>query len=400
MSVGVKQDPQSVLALALQLGDSSLAATTMAHWIASPAVQPTDRNESPLALRYKRLATAINMALDRNASDLPFATTLAFVQSLVHQMEALGPSVHKAVMNLRATIVLWQLDHTIRLGQWQPAQTTTLVMDYLRQSDAAAAADRPDLTTRWLLLAALLRARAFADPHGVMAFYDSLCNVSSTVNEFNVARVGDAPTQIGQVLRGSLLEPLVSTGDTVPPLSGTYWYHAAQAKATGNVWPQQGSVSLLVRIKNELSLDQAAMLRRLAAQYGDKGLSITIVTKTHGYWLKNGTKTGPVSPAEEAAEDSAYYLGYLHLPVTLVVVPTEFTRDAEHRLRQAAPVQYESAYDKRKNAMAMILVDPMKHLILSDIIKNEWRLSPNDVAVEDEGRLSAYIARALTEVPR
>jgi hypothetical protein len=99
-----------------------------------------------------------------------------------------------------------------------------------------------------------------------------------------------------------------------------------------------------------------------------------------------------VSPAEEAAKDSAYYLDYLHLPVTLVVVPTEFTRDAEHRLHQAAPVQYESAYDQRQGAM--ILVDRTGHIILSDVIEEEWNLSPNDV-VEDEGRLAAYIARAV-----
>jgi hypothetical protein len=398
-SAGVTQDPQSVLALALQLGDSSLVATTMAHWITSPAVQPTDRNEPPLAMQYKRLATAVNMALDRNASELPFATTLAFVQSLVHQMEALGPSVRKSVMATRATIVLWQLDHTIRMGQWQPAQTTALVTDYLRQSDAAALQDRPSLTLRAFLLSALLRARAFADPHGVMAFYDSLCTASPTVNEFNTHRSAVASQQIGQLLRMQLLEPLASAGNSVPPLSGTYWYHTSHTTATGNAWPEMGHVSLLVPIEDELDLSTAAMLRRLAAQYEDKGLSITLVTKTHGYWLKNGTQTGPVSPAEEAVDDSAYYLGYLHLPVTLVVVPTEFTRDSEHRLQQAARVQYESAYDQRKDAM--ILVDRTGHLILSDVIANDWSRFRYD-AVENEGRLAAYIARAVesTHPPR
>jgi hypothetical protein len=365
--------------------------------MASPAVQPTDRDETPLVIQHKRLSTAIAMYLNPDASVLPFATTLAFVQSLVHQMDALGPSLHKAVMNLRATIVLWQLDHAIRLGQWQPAQTTALVMDVLRQSDTTASQDRPWLTQRYYLLTALIRAHAFADPHGVIAFYDSLRKVSPTVEEFHVALVGANQKQLGQLLHKVLLDPLATVGDTVPPLRGTYWYHAAQVKATDNAWPHRGSVSLLVRIKNDLSLDQAAMLRRLAARYGDKGLSITLVTKTNGFWLKSGTHTGPVSPAEEAAEDSAYYLDYLHLPVTLVVVPTEFTRDAEHRLRPAAPVQYESAYDQRQ--AAMILVDRTGHIILSDIIEEEWKLSPTDVTVEEEGRLSAYIAKALGESP-
>jgi hypothetical protein len=138
---------------------------------------------------------------------------------------------------------------------------------------------------------------------------------------------------------------------------------------------------LLIPFAKELGINRAAMVRRLAAQYGPKGLSITLVTKTHGYWLKDGPNTGPVPPAKEAANDSAYYLGYLYLPVTLVVDSTTFARDNEHRLRQAAPVQFETAYGTIGNN-TIVLVDRTGHIIVSD-------------AINDEARLSAYLARAL-----
>jgi hypothetical protein len=133
-------------------------------------------------------------------------------------------------------------------------------------------------------------------------------------------------------------------------------------------------------VPDKLGLNQAAMLRRFVAQYGAHGLSITLVTKTHGYWLKNGSQTGPVSAAQEAADDSAYYLDYLHLPVTLMVDSTMFVRDSEHRLRQAAPVAFESTYGSQDGMI--VLTDRTGHIIVSDVIGNE-------------AELSAYVRKAL-----
>jgi hypothetical protein len=83
-----------------------------------------------------------------------------------------------------------------------------------------------------------------------------------------------------------------------------------------------GHVSLLVMgdNKNGLAPEYAAAIRRLVARYGAHGLQVTVVHKTQGYWVRDGTETGPKRPEQEAKLDSAYYLDYLKLPVTVAVV--------------------------------------------------------------------------------
>jgi hypothetical protein len=194
------------------------------------------------------------------------------------------------------------------------------------------------------------------------------------------------------LLKGQQITPFVQGGQAVPPLSGEYWYHGRGAPSSDNAWPRAGHVSLLVMFDRGIPLRQVGTIRRLATQYGSKGLVVTLVTKTQGYWLKSGPNTGPIPPTEEAAHDSAYYLDYLHLPVNLVVTTTRFRRDAEHRLAQANPVQYESAYQFAaahdffggSGGLSIVLADRTGHYI----IKN---------ASMEEGELFGYVARALSE---
>jgi hypothetical protein len=324
----------------------------------------------------KRLSTVIDLYLTRDQSDLSFATTLASLHPFVHQLDSLGAPARKCALDARGKILLARLDHTNRLGQWVPDQTLHLILDFLRQSDAAGPANRPDIWTLAYLFEKLLQARGFVDPHGVQTFYDSLSAASPTMAFMDT--VGNGFWH--QIFRRRYLSVFAQVDRAAPMLHGAYWYHTPGVTVSTDTWPEPGRISLLVTFADVLYLDQAAMLRRLAAQYGDQGLSITLVTKTQGYWLKNGEHTGPVSPAEEAVDDSAYYLGYLHLPVTLVVDSTSFIRDAEQRLRQATPVSFESAYGSRKGII--VLADPTGHVIVSDVFK-------------DETRLSAYIKRAL-----
>jgi hypothetical protein len=263
-----------------------------------------------------------------------------------------------------------------RMGQWKPDQTFHLAFDFLHRSDAADSAHHPGFNGFLGLLIPLLQARGFVDPHGVTAFYDSLVAHSPTMSYVDTvnSRFWD------RLFRKYYIAPFAMTGQIAPVMSGTYRYQATEAAATSPTWPNAGHVSLLVMIRNDFSPSRAAMLRRLAAQYGAQGLTITLITKTNGYWLKDGPNTGPMPPAEEAAHDSAYYLGYLRLPFTLMVDSTTFTHDSEHRLIQAAPVPFESAYGARN--WMMVLTDRTGHVIVADVI-------------DDEVRLSAYVRQAF-----
>jgi hypothetical protein len=365
-----------VLSFALQLGDSSLAAAAAIRWVQSPQIQPADRDETPLMTQGKRLLTVVDLYLNRQISTLSFATTLASLQPFVHYLDSLGAPVRTTALEARAAIILAQVHDAKRMGQWKPDQTLHLVRDFLQRSDAVAPADWPPPLIMWRLLEVALRARGFEDPHGAMAFYDSLRAHSPSVAFVDTVESG----LIAHLLREQYLTPLNMVGKVAPAVTGTYWFHASGLTVSNNTWPTPGRVSLLMTVTTTLGLGEAAMLRRLAAQYGTQGLSITIVTKTHGYWLKDGSRTGPVSPAEEAADDSAYYLDYLHLPVTLMVDSSTFIRDSEQRLRQATPVAFESAYGSQ-NGM-IVLTDRTGYIVVSDVIANE-------------ARLSAYVRRAL-----
>jgi hypothetical protein len=219
-----------------------------------------------------------------------------------------------------------------------------------------------------------LQARGFIDPHGVTAFYDSLRAHSPSVAATDKLGSGQA----GRWIRSAYVTPFTSVGTAATPVNGTFEFPAAGGDAN-TVWPNPGRVSVLLPFTGILGIARAATLRRLVAQYGTQGMTITLITKTQGYWLKSGAHTGPVSPAEEAAEDSAYYLGYLHLPVTLIVDSTTFTRDSEGRL-QGLPVPFESAYKAKPGTV--IVTDRTGHVVVQDVVR-------------DETRLSAYIRKAF-----
>jgi hypothetical protein len=372
------EDLVSLLSIGLQLGDSSFAATVATRWIAAPQTQPADRDETPLLAQCKRLSISIGLYLNRDTSALPFPATFASVRSLVRQLDALGAPARKYALAAHGAVIAAQLRHTSEMGQWSPDQTLKLVLDFLAQSDAASFDDRPDLMVLLELVTPLLQARGFVDPHGVTAFYDSLAAHSPTMHY--VDTVGDGFWD--QTLRRMYVTPFTMTGKTASSTHGTYRYHAQGVTATTETWPTPGHVSFLITIPNDLGPNRAAMLQRLAAQYGAHGLTITVITKTHGYWLKDGPNTGPMPPAQEAAHDSAYYLGYLHLPVMLLVDSTTFTQDSEHRLTQAAPVPFEAAYGSQDGIV--VLVDRTGHVIVQDVI-------------EQEARLQAYLQRAFEQ---
>jgi hypothetical protein len=370
------RDLSNLFTLALQLGDSSFATATAARWVKSPQIQPTDREETPFTTQCKRLSTIIKLYLNRDTSNLSFPATLASIQPWMSQLDALGTPAQRWALQAHADIILAQWKQMSLMGQWTPDHTIPTILDFLMKTDAVNSAQRPKMGTILTLLEALLQARGFVDPHGITAFYDSLSANSQTV----IASYKLGGGQLDRVMRGLFVTPFTLTGNAVTPVSGALSYHAPGLVNANNTWPNPGRVSLLVIFANELGIDRAATLRRLATQYGAQGLSITLLTKTRGYWLKSGTHTGPVSPAQEAAEDSAYYLGYLHLPVTLMVDSTTFKRDTEGRLFQGAPAPFESVYGSKLGMV--VLADRTGHVVVQDVVR-------------DEARLTAYVRKAL-----
>jgi hypothetical protein len=369
---------RNLLALAIQLGDSAQAHAAWTRWVASPQTQPTDRDESPAETRGKRLDIALHLYFAHRTTGLSFSTTMASVQPLLDTLEGLGLGARRWQLDADAVTVLAQLDNTARAEHWMPAQTLPPVMALWPRMDAAVPKERPSGCILYQLLNNAIQARGYTNPHGVAAFYDSLHNASATVVQAEPEKC--FPIIIGPTLRQEL-SWFRKAGTAATPLRGTYWYHASELPDRGTTWPVTGRLSLLVTVTQGLTERDLGMLRRLVAKYGTQGLSITLAVKTRGYWIKSGPETGPVTPAQEAVDDSAYYLGYLRLPVTLAIVPASFTHDSEQRLRQQVPVQFETVYGKGN---MLVLTDRTGQLIVADRLLDM-----------DETRLTAYIARAL-----
>ena len=131
---------------------------------------------------------------------------------------------------------------------------------------------------------------------------------------------------VGQVLT-MIGHDLQSFGGPADPVSAKFWYSANGDR----VWPVPGNVSLLIRSDESswdgrVGLREAALVRQLMAWYGSHGLRITYLVSTKGYWDKGGTETGPRTTAQEAAQDSAFYLGYLKLPATIAITESQFLK--------------------------------------------------------------------------
>lgn len=118
-------------------------------------------------------------------------------------------------------------------------------------------------------------------------------------------------------------------GDRPPPVEAKYW-----VPKKPDPWPpRHGVVSLVIDggmwqdacvrddgwILTYSSSDQCTPLstyiRRWAAQYGNHGLAITLVTHTQGYAVRSTA----LLPAAEAQALGWYFRDYLKLPVTLAV---------------------------------------------------------------------------------
>lgn len=124
-------------------------------------------------------------------------------------------------------------------------------------------------------------------------------------------------------------------GRRAPAIAAPHWF----ARSDGAPRPRAGHVSMLVSVDDRCGVQcfpYYATLRRIARRF--PALDITLMAHTHGSFRLRP----PPTPAEEAALDSAYFLGALQLPGALAVDETPYTMLPEpdgRRLDDVGPNQ-------------------------------------------------------------
>jgi hypothetical protein len=317
---------QSAFELALRLGDSTASLAALAQWLATPQTL-ADRGESAFDTRVKRFYTAITQLLDDNITGPLQGWGVAQAKKMVPRLDSMKAySLSLATQqNILEAETEWRNQMA---GKF--AAPERVLHDYLALIPAFdSASDSVSLNVgKYLggvgfLIIRIEQAQDLIDKNHTMSLLDSLATHSTRAGPAAAAWMNTRKQDFAMV------------GQPVPSLHAQFWYNTHG----DSVWPVPGHVSLIVM--GEQSALNAPLLRLLAQRYGPRGLRICVVSKTKGYWNRNGTETGPRTAAQEAAQDSAYYLQYLKLPVTVAIAEAQFTRFPDGHYAQAAPVQYE-----------------------------------------------------------
>ena len=164
-------------------------------------------------------------------------------------------------------------------------------------------------------------------------------------------------------------------GKPAPPVQATLWANSGPA---GPVRPIPGKPTLLVFTTPNCGDNcyvQHAIVRRLAAKYGPRGLNITYIVSTSGYY-----RNQLVTPDTEMVKITAYYLTDLKLPVTVAVWNTVFTgtRDDGRVLAQPAPnaVAYGGdgtfLIDDKGKVRLILALTRETEAIYEDVIASLW----------------------------
>jgi hypothetical protein len=166
----------------------------------------------------------------------------------------------------------------------------------------------------------------------------------------------------------------IPVGQPAPEIQATRWYHTGSA---GNRRPVPGKPTLIFfsAARCTSCYEGYGVLRRLAAKYAARGLDITLVTRTHGYF---GRRLVP--PDTEMTKLAAYFLDDLKLPVTLAIWRTDFGRRNDKRLTiESAP--NDQAYRPTEN-MAAYLVDANGRVRLVTVLARANEAMLDDVIGE------------------
>jgi hypothetical protein len=348
LGIGVAPAPaelESAFELAVVLSDSTGSTTALDRWLAAPQTLG-DRGESPVDTRLKRLMTAVNLYYDPDAPVEMRTWSLRYGPSLIARLDAMGPPAHAARLSTQFSIVDAALEWRNQVAGTF-AEPARVLHDEMALIPAFDSATSTELTSKYVgglfLTLRIRQAQSLLDEGRVLPLLDSLATHPSGHGNISKAAAAEAA-------RWKRMNAQV--GQAVPPLHAQVWWNAHG----DTVWPVPGHFSLLVI--GEVEEQDALFLRRLAQRYTASGLRITMVTKTNGYWTRSGTETGPRTTAQEAAQDSAYYLDYLHLPVTIAIQETPFVTRPDGHVVQSAPVEYERDWVNPPNdGGSIVLVD-------------------------------------------
>jgi hypothetical protein len=335
---------QNVFVLATLLYDTAGGDAARERWLAAPQTLE-DRGQTPAEMRAKRIDSAIKSYVYSELAGpmrTPYGTR---AYSLFAQLDGMGQPVRNQRLAMQEHLLAvaqdqWTVQETGRIRD--PQQDLHDWLAFLAGIDSVGGWARAGEygASGMIATSRLLDARIVLDRTSMVRFADS---VVKALPKLQMA---------GPLLMLMAHSSMTGIGDTVPRLHGTFWYNARG----DTLWPNPGQFSLL--LYDDLSAGEAAFVRRLVARYGPKGLRMLVVVKTKGYWNRSGTETGPRTAAQEAAQDSAYYLGYRKLPTALAVQEAHFRQEPNGWWMQDQPVQYERDWEKiGGSTYRMALVD-------------------------------------------
>lgn len=310
------REVRNAFALAVILDDQPGADKALEQWLASPQML-TDRGEAPVETRIKRITTAIRTYLQPGYFGLPPGVPgpqrdahVARARALIPRLDSIGPRARLARVAMQELVLETETEWRNQAnGSFvDPQRVIRDFTAFLPSIDSVGGIERVSQQYGLGILQTALNlvgARFLIDEKSAAPFADSLVHAMP-----RLGIIGQLLTIVGNGTR--------NFGGPVDPVHTQFWYSARG----DSVWPVSGHVSLLIR--SEVTLWEAAFIRQLMARYGSRGLRISALTKTKGYWDKGGTETGPRTAAQEAAQDSAFYLGYLKLPAALAITESQF----------------------------------------------------------------------------
>jgi hypothetical protein len=325
---------QNAFTLATLVYDTTGGDAARERWLAAPQTL-ADREETPAETRAKRIDVAIKSYVYPDLAGPLRGPYGARAHALFAQLDAMGQPVRNQRLAMQEHLLDTERGWTMQQTGWirDPRQDLHDWLTFLAGIDSVGGFRGPGkygaggLSPIWNIV----DAQFLLDRTKLAPLVDSIVKAMPKLGEkFNVVLIANAQGKLAGV------------GRAVPPLHGGIWYNAGG----DTLWPSPGRFSLLVH--NDLTLQDAALVRRLATRYGPHGLRILVVVKTKGYWNRSGTETGPRTAAQEAAQDSAYYLDYLKLPTMLTVEEAPFRQLPNGWWVQDQPVLYERQWEKAK----------------------------------------------------
>lgn len=339
---------QSAFELAVLLGDSMGSVAALDRWLAAPQTLG-DRGESSFDTRLKRVMTAVTLYYDIDAPVALRAWSLAYGPTVVARLDSMGPRAHAARLTTQFSIVEAATEWRNQLAGTF-AEPARVLHDYMALIPAFDSATPEELASKYggtegFITLGIRQAQSLLDEQRVLPLLDSLATHPSLNGNIGKEAADESA-------RWKWMN--VQAGHPVPPLHAQFWFHTQG----DTVWPVPGHISLLVM--GDIAESNALFLRRLAHRYTSHGLRMTFVNKTNGYWTRSGTATGPRTAAQEAAQDSAYYLDYLKLPATVAIVETPFVTQPGGHVVQRTPVEYERDWG---GTAGLVLVDPSGRLL-------------------------------------